>query len=224
MINYSVNNVLTWKQLLALAEQGNAQALYEVGFWYDNGLEVATQEVVPINPTLAYKYYVEAHKKSYVEATLRVADFLCEGVYCKKNIPLAIQLYEFCIAKGSSLAAANLANLYRDKKEFEKAFQLYQYVYQTTKICPLELAFAYYYGIGTSKNELEGVKLFKKIAHNQDDNFPYEVDEANYMLATIYLEGRLVQKSLSKARKHLHLANRDNDHTAAQMLLLVVGK
>lgn len=46
-----------------------------------------------------------------------------------------------------------------------------------------------------------------------------ERDDTIFYLAIAYLEGKGVKKSQRTSRKHLELANRDNDHLAAQRLL-----
>ncbi|MBK9508458.1 MAG: SEL1-like repeat protein [Cytophagaceae bacterium] len=51
-----------------------------------------------------------------------------------------------------------------------------------------------------------------------------ELDEANYMLGKIYLEGEVIEKNIEKARFHFELADKDNDHSSAQEILLIIGR
>ncbi|WP_265830974.1 hypothetical protein [Pedobacter sp. MR2016-24] len=55
-------------------------------------------------------------------------------------------------------------------------------------------------------------------------NCQYDIDEANYFLAKIYLDGEIVEKSIHMARAFLKLANTDDDHRSAQNLLVIIGE
>lgn len=50
------------------------------------------------------------------------------------------------------------------------------------------------------------------------------MDEANYLIGRIYLEGEVVKQDLSKARLFLELADQDGDHRSAQELLILIGR
>jgi TPR repeat protein len=216
-----------WESLLKSAESGNSSAQLEVGYYYEDGLTVNNIEVVQENKEKAFEWFFKSYENGNLDAFIKVADFLSEGEYCKKNIEFAIELYEISIKNGSVLAIINLATVYRDLQEYEKAFQLYLQAKETHNLITLELALCYLYGIGTRINKKEAFDLFQRISGDHlktAENFPYEVDEANYYLGKFYLEGELVIKSIEKARYFLGLANRDNDHVSANGLLNLIGK
>jgi len=87
----------------------------------------------------------------------------------------------------------------------------------------LELALCYYYGIDTVEDKNKAMEIFINIS-NDNMNCQYDIDEANYYLGKIYLEGKIVAKSLEKARYYLKIANTDNDHNSANNLLLLIGR
>ena len=64
--------------------------------------------------------------------------------------------------------------------------------------------------------------IFKSV--NNDVNSQYEIDEANYYIGKIYLEGEIVEQSIEKAGYYLELADSDGDHRSAQELLLIIGR
>lgn len=215
-----------WERLLALAEAGNQMAQYEVAQQYDFGLIIEDEEIVAGNPPMAFKWYYEAYKNGHIEAVTRAADFLSEGIHCKQNIALAIELYQIGIDNGSGISANNLAMIYRDQQDNKKAFELYKIAQELSGTVALYLALCYHFGIGTEKNKKMSFQIFDKISKDATEliNSQYEIDEANYFLGKIYLEGEIVTRSVSKARTYLELANTDNDHRSAKELLLIIGE
>ncbi len=215
-----------WIRLLKLAEAGDGMAQYDVALHYDSGLVVKGTEVVKENQSLAFKWYYSAYKHGNISAITRIADFLIEGVHCEQNIVLAIELYQKGIDNGHGIAAINLATFYRDKQDYKKALELYKLAQDLDNSDSLSLALCYYFGIGTDKDGKIAFEIFTKISNgkSKSGNYQYDIDEANYFLGRIYLDGEIVEKSISKARAFLHLANTDNDHRSANELLLIIGK
>jgi len=211
-----------WEALLTLAESGDDKSQYEIGLYFENG----ETNIVEQNLSKAFEWYQKAHENGNIDATIRVADFLSEGICCKQDIDLAIKLYNIGINNESGIASHNLATIYRDKQDFEQAFRLYKKTQKLEKTYPMALAFCYYYGIGTSEDKNKAMKIFLNISKGKTKhgNSPYEIDNANYYLGKIYLEGKIVSKSLEKARYYLELANKENDHNSANELLLVIGR
>lgn len=215
-----------WNGLLALAETGDPIAQYEVALHYDSGLIVMDTQIIEEDQSLAFKWYCKAYENGSVDAATRVADFLSEGVHCQQNMALAIELYQKRIENGDGVAANNLATVYRDQQQYEKAFELYKIAQDLHKTSSLQVALCYYFGIGTEKDVKKSFEIFKNIANESSVhiNCQYEIDEANYFLGSIYLDGEIVEKSVTKARAFLQLANADDDHRSAQELLMLIGK
>jgi uncharacterized protein len=114
---------------------------------------------------------------------------------------------------------------YRDAGRLDKAFECYalsQAMDQTD--CSLQMALCYLYGIGTQKNNQRCLEVLQNIADHVFMNCEYDIDEANYLLGKIHLEGIMVDKSIEKARHYLTAANKDGDHNPANDLLNVIGK
>lgn len=73
-----------------------------------------------------------------------------------------------------------------------------------------------------SKNRKKALEILESL--DKEKNTPYEMDEANYLIGRIYLEGEVVKQDLSKARLFLELADQDGDHRSAQELLILIGR
>lgn len=221
-----INNIEDWSKLLTIAQNGDKIIQYEVGCCYDNGLIINDEILVKEDKTEAFSWFLLSHKSGNIDATIRTADFLSEGEYCEKDIELAIKLYEEGIEKGIGYASSNLATIYRDKKDFKKAFELYQTAQKIDDSNLIEVAFCYYFGIGTEQNKLIAFDIFLKIANDTSvsRNSDFEIEEANYYLGLYYLEGDIIKKSIEKARYYFEKANIDNDHRSANEILLIIGR
>ncbi|MDR2205164.1 MAG: sel1 repeat family protein [Flavobacteriaceae bacterium] len=204
---------------------GNAEAQFSLGILYEDEERIKIlrpNEKKTTYQKRAFYWYKKASENGHSDAFLRYADCLSDGIGCKQDIDLAIKLYNIAIEKGWS-AYLNLATVYRDKQDFEQAFNLYKKAQELDKADSLRIALCYYYGVGTTEDKGKAKKIFQFISERKIDT-PYEIDEANYYLGRIYLEGKIVNKSLEKARHYLELANKDNDHNSANELLLIIGR
>jgi uncharacterized protein len=222
---FEINNLDDFNLVIQKAEHGNCEAMNELSFIYENGLTIDNIEIVKPDPQIGFHWTEKSYKNGNLEASVKYADFLSDGnyKYCQKNIELAMKLYEKAMNEGSSIATYNLGLEYRNKQQFEKAFELYQKADQAEDyFAELTIGLCYYYGIGTNKDRLKALEIFKSL--NKENYTEYEIDEANYLIGKIYLEGEIVEQSFELARQYLELANQDGDHNSAQELLLLIGR
>lgn len=129
-----------------------------------------------------------------------------------------MKLYEEAIKAGSPTAAQNLAIEFRDQHKFKEAFLLYE-----KGGTDFSIAMCYYYGIGVERNKLKAMRLFKKLLNSDILLSGYEIDEVNYMIGKMYLEGEVIKRSISKARHYLLRANQEGDHRSAEQILWIIG-
>lgn len=222
---FKITSIDDWNYLLKKAESGDSDAMNEVAFWYENGLTIDKIEIVQIQPKLAFEWTKKSYENGNLEGIEKYADYLSNGeyLYCEKNIELAMQLYEKAMKEGSTTAAYSLGIEYRNKQNFQKAFEFYNKSNASSQFFPeLSIGLCYYYGIGTTKDKGKALEIFEKIEIGK--NSEYEVDEANYLIGKIYLEGEIVEQSIDKARQYLELADKDGDHRSAQELLMIIGR
>lgn len=223
--NFKISNIEDWNSVLEDSKNGNSDAMNEVAMYYRDGLTLNDVEIVKPDPKQAFEWTRKSYESGDIKGMVNYADYLSDGeyLYCEKNIQLAMKLYEEAIEKGSTTAIHNLALEFRNKQNFQKAFELYQKSNRSSEFYPeLTLGLCYYYGIGVVKNKIKAFEIFKTIEKGKHNN--YEVDEANYLIGKIYLEGEVVEQSIEKARYYLELADTDGDHRSAQELLILIGR
>lgn len=222
---FKITTTDDWNSLLKKAESGNTNAMNDVAYWYDNGLTIDNIEIVQIQPQLAFEWIKKSYENGNLDGIEKYADYLSNGeyLYCEKNIELAMQLYEKAMNEGSTTATHSLGIEYRNKQNFKKAFELYKKANPSSEFFQeLSIGLSHYYGIGTTKYKMKALKIFEKIKIGK--NSEYEVDEANYLIGKIYLEGEIVEQSIDKARQYLELADKNGDHRSAQELLIIIGR
>lgn len=205
--------------------------LYDLGFVFEDGLVENGITIVEVDYEKSFHWYEQAMIKGNFDATLRLADFFSEGIGCTKDADKAIILYLSCIEKGISTAATNLATVYRDMGDFVNSFKYYSLANNLMSkeygknTCSIEVALCYLYGIGVKQDIDTGIELLEKLVSADNDySCQFDIDEANYLLGSIYLQGLKVDKDIDKARYHLLKANLDEDHSSAQTLLLLIGR
>lgn len=182
--------------------------VYEEGLLLENNLEIKQ------NFEKAFETYVEGSQFNYCK--IRVADYLSEGLGCKKNINKSVELYNELIRESLSIAAFNLSTIYRDKGEYVKVVELLYKVYEIDRIFPIELAFHHLYGLGTKKDKLKAQEIFLAIKNQTDKYSVYENEQANYQLALLSLENSEIQNAKFLLSQ--------NDNEISNDLLNIIGK
>jgi len=217
----------SWKDLLAKARKGDANAQNEVADHFYFGLKTTTNKIiVRQNLSSAFSWYKKAATNGIVVALTNLADFLSEGKGCERDINKAVENYLLAIDKGSSRAALNLGTIFRDKGNFKKAFEYYSLADKMDRAdYSFTVGLCYYYGIGVSVDKLIACKHFHKVSLDKlQTHTQNEIDEANYILGLSYLTGEGIKKSIDKSRIFLKLANADNDHKSAEQILFIIGQ
>ncbi len=218
--------------LINRAISNDAKAQQELAFWYEEGLSDPNGvSILTLDMEQSTIWYKKAAKNGDLNAITRLGDFYSEGIGCNQNMQKAIEYYDKAIKKGYSPAANNLATIYRDLKDYEKAFIYYEKAQQLLSaecgktVKTLNVALCYLYGLGIDKDVSKAIDIFEFISNNHNEgNFDYEVNEANFLLGQIYLSGKHVVKDIDIARKYLLLADIDKDHLLAQELLIIIGR
>lgn len=221
-MSIEILDLVSWKELLKNAENGDNVSQLEVAELYENGKEFSTTEHIIVNNEKAFYWIKRAYENGNKNALVKYADYLSAGIHCDKNISLAIETYKKGIELGISIASYNLGIEYRNMLNFKTAFKYYLKAKELDSFNEdFTIAKCYYYGIGIEKDRKKAFEILKNI--KLPNSTEYEVDEANYYIGEIYLEGEVVEKSLEKSRYYLELANKDGDHNSAKELLLIIG-
>ncbi len=89
----------------------------------------------------------------------------------------------------------------------------------------LEVGLSLYYGIGAKRNQVAARKCFQKLIKAKSDDVAEATrEDAYYMIGIASLQIGDIKKSISKARFYFERADKDDDHSAAQLLLWMTGR
>jgi TPR repeat protein len=216
-----------WQDILKKAKSGDSDAQVYVANFYFEGLTDSNQKlVVKQNYNLAYEWYKKSADLGNINGIIGLAGYFDTKIDGVRETEKAIGLYKKAIELGSSIAAFNLATVYRDKGKYKKAFDYYNLsMKMENSDYHYKVGLCYYYGIGVVADKLLAIRHFKKVVvdklktHSQD-----EKGLANYYLGLSYLTGDGLKKSLKLAKKHFEFANIDNDNNIALELTLLIGR
>lgn len=214
-----------WNEILKKAESGDADAQFEVAIIYSDGLIIDKQEIVKQDIHSSFTWTKKAYESGHKDAKIYYAHYLTD-----RNNPIGVldselgmRLYEEEMKDGNRYAIFCIGLEHRNRRNYEKAFEYYQLANRNEDFYQeLTVGMCYYYGIGVTKDKLRALEIFQSI--DLPNVTPYEVDETNYMIGKIYLEGEVVKQDIDKARFHLELADRDGDHRSAQEILIIIGR
>jgi len=224
-LDMEITTIEEWNEILKKAESGDADTQFEVANTYSDGLIIEKHEIVKQDIQSAFSWTKKEFENGHKEAKISYAHYLTDrnnplGVL---DIELGMKLYEEEMNNGNDYATYCIGLEYRNRLEFEKAFDHYEKAHRNEEFFQeLTIGMCYYYGVGVTKDKLRALEIFKSI--DLPNVTPYEVDETNYMIGKIYLEGEVVKQDIDKARFHLELADRDGDHRSAQEILIIIGR
>ncbi|EHQ43895.1 tetratricopeptide repeat protein [Myroides odoratus] len=208
-----IKNVEDWNNLVNKGNKSENDFL-QIAQGYEDGIICPSGLEIKPNLEKAFEWYLKGSKHHYCK--IRVADYLSEGLGCKKNIEKSIQLYRELISENIATAALNLATVYRDLGNYRETYKLLYKAFEIDQVYPIELAFLYLYGIGTLTNKPKAKELFLTITNNKNSYSVYDVEQANYQLALFHLENQEIEQA-----KKLLLQN-DNDFS--DDLLRIIGR
>ncbi len=220
-------NQKEWKSLLQKARKGDPDAQCDVGVYYQEGYDdLKGRRVIPRDPARAVQWYRLSAEQGNSIAQNQLGVCLSLGLGAPRNLQRAISWTRKALDQGDASAAHNLATIYRDMGQIKKAFEFYhRAVTMGFMDSLLELGLSLYYGVGVDEDRRAACKCFRKLIQtDQNDVAESTRENAFYMLGVAHLEGSGVIRSIAKARALFEKANKDEDHTASQLLLLLTGR
>lgn len=216
-----------WQDLFMKAKGSDTDAQVEIANYYFKGLTGSNQKlVVKQNYNLAYEWYKKSADLGNINGIIGLADYFDTEIDGVRQTEKAIRLYKKAIDLGSSIAAFNLATVYRDKGNYKKAFDYYSLsMTMENSDYHYKVGLCYYYGIGVGVDKPIAIKHFEKVVVDKlNTHTPYEKDLANFYIGLSYLTGEGLKKSLVLAKKYFELSNIDNDNEVALELTLLIGR
>ncbi|BDD05533.1 tetratricopeptide repeat protein [Aureibacter tunicatorum] len=212
-----------WEELKQKSSNGDPDAQNDLAMWYEEGYN-NKEFIIEKNLVKAAYWYLQSAKSGNPESQDAISRLLSLGQGVVLDIAKAKEWALKSIEQGNSTAAYNLGTIYRDQSNFEKAFEYYSLALKMgNKSALLQIGLCYYYGIGTASDYAKANKLFEQLT-NEEQIAEREIDEANYYIGLAYLNGNGQDKSIQAARKHFLLANKDEDHEQASLILNLIGR
>jgi TPR repeat protein len=181
------------------AEQGDANAQYNLGIMYVDGLGVKKDYLQ------AATWYRKAAKQGHASARYNLGVMYENGQGVKKDYVQAIAWYRKAAEQGQANAQYNLAFMYKNgqgvKKDYVQAVAWYRKAAnQGHASARYNLGVMYYGGQGTEKDDIQAVTWFRKGAEQGDAR-------AQSLLGFMYEFGEGVEKDLQKALSLYKKAN-----------------
>jgi TPR repeat protein/predicted Ser/Thr protein kinase len=178
------------------SEEGNSSAQVNLAFLFREGL--GTEHDLE----KAFYWYKKASENGNTTAIVNLGKFYQEGWGTRKDYALAAKLYKAGAKENNDLASTYLAYLYQYGLGVEKNEALAKTLYE--KVIKKGFSTAqYYYGrflIEASSKDYElGIKYLKKSAKQKNT-------DAQLYLAKLFLEGKVVIKSFTNAKKWYEIA------------------
>jgi len=102
------------KRLKALADQGHADAKFDLAHMYFSGIGV------PVEPARAWDYLVSSAHAGNTGAMVELAMRYASGIGTRQSLIMAARWYREAAHRGSSLAAFNLASMHEVGTEVAK--------------------------------------------------------------------------------------------------------
>jgi TPR repeat protein len=214
-------SAVEWKNLLAKAKRGDAEAEWRVAELYSDGCkDLRGRILVRISNRKAADWYRRSANHGCGGAQNTLGVILGGNYGVKKNMREALLWLKRAFRGGDTgCASNNVAITYRENGNFRQAVRWFRKVDASHDDSVLiQLGIHFYWGKGVRTNHLEAVRFFRKAIEGKNLS-ECDRDDANFYLGIAYLEGKGVRMSPRMAKRHFERANRDNDHLAAQRLL-----
>lgn len=209
-----------WKGLLARANQGDAEAEWEVAERYSDGCRDRSGKIlVRYSARKAAEWFRRSAEHGFAPAQNTLGVVLSDRKTGETNRHEALAWLKKAFRGGDSCAANNIARTYRENGNLRRA------VYWFRKSLAsgddgayVQLGIHNYWGKGAGIDHMAAVGCFRKAIRGRSIS-EGERDDAFFYLGMAYLEGKGVRKSSRTAQRLLQQANVDNDHPAAFRLL-----
>lgn len=159
----NMNNII--KLYEDAINNNNYKAMYILGDKYYRGYKIKQDY------DLAMFYFRMAAKYNYGRAEFNIGKMYELGLGIIKSYEKAIEWYKLASTHGEVKALESMGDVYWDKKEFIKAFKLYNMAYENYEdkndavLVMLRIGFLYFHGLGVDKNRakaLEWLEMVKK--------------------------------------------------------------
>jgi len=198
----------TLKEIISVANSGNAEAQNQLGDAYFDGIEIEQDY------TLAFEWYLRAAQQGHKEAQYNVAFAYANGLGTQKNMEKAIEWYSKSADQGVALAQYVLAKILIDgqhkAQDYSKGLELLQKASdQGLALAQYDLGICYLEGRIVEANTKIGIE-YLTLAADQGNK------EAQFNLGLAY--SNLPEPDYPNSEKYLREAS-NNGHFKAMLEL-----
>ncbi len=227
------NYATALKEWMPLAEKGDAEAQYNLGFMYSKGQGVSQDHKE------AVKWFRLAAKQGDSIAQHQLGVMYRDGQGVSQNYIEAIKWFRLAAEQGDSWGQHDLGAMYslgqgvpQDQKEANKWIRLA--AEQGLKYSQYELGFSYEFGIDVPQDSTEAAKWYHRAAKQSYDHasaikwFRESAEDGDragqYAIGKFYEIGRVVSQDYAEALKWYRLAANQGDAYAKKELTTLEGQ
>jgi len=180
------------------AENGDLQAQLKLGYAYLYG-----SDKLPSDYEKAFHFYQLAANQNDITGLNNLGTLYYNGLGISRNISKAIELFTKSAKLGNNEAATNLAFIYISGNDTEKNIPLgikyFQQAATDNILAKYMIGYAHYQGVHLPLDYIKAAPMIKSAA---DAGF----DEAQILLANIYIKGQGYPQNYANAVKYLSYA------------------
>lgn len=156
----------------------------------------------------SFYYYSKLKDETDKDVLFRLAYFYNKGISCKRDRKKAFEIYEKLSGEGDVDSANSLGELYYNKGEYDKAFEIFNSIASSNeKGAIYNLALCYLYGHGTTVDTKNALKKLESLAKSGYHHALNKIGE-------IYFEGELYKQNYAKAIKYFNQAEENGSEKA----------
>ncbi len=212
------NRLIT--RLSTKAEAGDAEAQWELGSWIEDGfVDRNGAVVVPEDRRAALSWFRRSAESGNANAQLHLGVYLSGGTCTRRDDVKALFWFKSALRQGSSVAAGNIASVYRERKDHRRALFWYERAAAGGDGDALvEVGIQYYAGQGVRRNPKHAVQCFRRAIRSKNISQAGR-ELAMFHLGVAYRQGQGVNQSNANALRWLSTANVDDDIPAARAMI-----
>ena len=185
-----------WHELKRRAERGEAEAQWEVGSWYEDGVTLPDgSALVRRNSRAAVRWYRRGAEAGSASAQLNLGNCLSTGRGVRRDDTEALRWYRRALRQGSVSALNNIATIYCDRGDERRAM----FWYRRAAACGdddalVEIGRRLYTGLGVRTDAAEAILCFRSAISSKNIT-PAGREDAMLLLGEAYREGRGVKQA-----------------------------
>ena len=223
-----MNRVATksgWRRHIAMlkrrADSGDFAAMTDLGLNLLEGIQDRRgRSLVQRNPAAALVWLRLAADRGDATAAVTVGYAYDVGLGTRADVELAIRWYRRAARAGSSMAASNLATVYRDLGKPRLAFRWWMRAFDMGDgDAAVDVGYGYQYGIGTRKDPVRAKQICRRAIASKHIT-QYQREAALYHLALQSLD----EGDRRSAIRLLRTASVDEDYPEAAAVLQQVER